>query len=580
MSQNNPDLNKLFPYFRNSMNYLMQEGEKFAQKYPSIAKELNFSEHKISDPHVKRVIEAFAFFDARLQYQVDDQMRDISANLLNALYPQFTAPIPSCTILQFHKMKNISQKQSISIEKNTQVKAKNSYKQECTFSTVYDLDLTDFQINQMQYVKAEQSDLAVKNSFMLGLNAQNIKPNQSVSLFINSDSFSSFSLYENILAYNHDGPTPIFAANLKHELLQKEPIGYIYPKGFSDEDALLDIPQYCSDIHRNLMEYSAFPEKFLFVDMKFNDFNFENNEIQLLIPLSEKANPNTIHLNNNMLSTNCTPAINLFPKKSEPIMINYESESYKLIPAKNEIAFEIHTIQNVYQYDQSKENNRITYNQYFGFRHHDTSKSWYHYRQPSIYDGTDAFIALVDEEMKHLDSNSATIYADLLCTNRKQAEHIKINTEFQVNKIDGVYCSNLIQPTQSMYSNSEGKEQWSLISNLSLNHISLAINRNNIETLQKMLSIYSSRKDLKQYNKKILKIEYKESIGRVKNAITETLPKIIFKITFEDSNAEIFLLSVLLSNILIKTAPFNSLVDVLILKNSNDTIWKKVSLEQ
>lgn len=99
------------------MNYLMQEGTRFAQKYPSIAKELNFSDHKISDPHVKRLMEAFAFFDARLQYQVEDQMSEISANLLNALYPQFTAPIPSCTILKFHKIKNISQKKSFLYQK-------------------------------------------------------------------------------------------------------------------------------------------------------------------------------------------------------------------------------------------------------------------------------------------------------------------------------------------------------------------------------------------------------------------------------------------------------------------------------
>ncbi|WP_187440056.1 type VI secretion system baseplate subunit TssF [Candidatus Cytomitobacter primus] len=581
MNRDNPDLNKLFPYFRNSMNYLLKEGEQFAHKYPAIAKELNFSANKISDPHVKRMLEAFAFFDARLQYQIDDQISDISNHLLTALYPQFTAPIPSCTIVQFHKMKNISQKESITIPKNTQIKTKNSQNQACTFSITSQLNLSDLKIHKTHYIKEDQTDLPVKHTFMLGVNVENLQPNKDVNVFINSDAFSAFYLYENILAYEAESPTPIFIADYKHKLLQKEPIGYIYPKGFDQDDSLFDIPKYCNDIHRNLLEYSSFPEKFLFLNMKFNDFIMPEGNVQLLIPLSKKANPSIIHLNNHILATNCAPAINLFTKNSEPLIVNHETESYKLIPHKNEESFEIHTVKNIFQYDNTQPDNKINYNQYFGFHNYNhTNRSWYHYRKSSLHGGSDVFVAFIDENMKNISIDSSTIYANLLCTNRNEAEHIKVNNIFQVNKIDGVYCKNIIQPTKSVQLSHEGKAQWSIISNLSLNHIDLSINNNNIQTLQKMLAIYSVRKDIKHHGKSIVKIDYTESIGRAKHSPTSSIPKIIFDITFDDYTAEIFLLSMLLSNILLQAAPFNNLVDITVYKEYEKQAWKKVSLSQ
>ena len=76
------------------MNYLMNEGEIFAKQYPTVAKELNFSANKTSDPHVSRLLESFALFDARLQYQLQDQMSELSYHILNALYPTISCSNP------------------------------------------------------------------------------------------------------------------------------------------------------------------------------------------------------------------------------------------------------------------------------------------------------------------------------------------------------------------------------------------------------------------------------------------------------------------------------------------------------
>ncbi len=581
-----PDLQNLFSYFRNSMSYLLQEGEEFAGKYPAIAKELNFSSNKISDPHVKRILEAFAFFDARLQYQIDDQMSELSSHLLNALYPQFTSPIPSCTIVQLSKIKNITQKNSIFVPKNTQIITKNTNNYQCTFSTTCNVKLTNTKITTAQYIKTEQTNLDAKHSFILSLEATNINPNQEISIFINSDSFSALSLYENIIAYDSDSPTPIYIANMKNELITTKPIGYIYPKGFERNESLFDIPQYCNDLHRTLLEYSCFPEKFFFIDMKFNDFQLDmkSGPYQLLIPLSEKTNPKIVHLHKNIFATNCVPAINLFKKGSEPLLLNHQVDKYKLMANQSEENFEIHSIKSLFQYDETKENNKAEYSPYLGFYNYEeeSKKHWYSIREKSKIGGSDLFVSFVDPEMNLVEAQESTIFADLLCTNRKQASEIKVNTQFQVQKIEGISCQNIIQPTEAVDADLNGKNQWRVVSNLSLNHVDVGINQKNIKTLQKMFDIYSLRKDIKQHNKSIVKLNYTQSIGRNPNiSSVGSVPKIIFDLTLHNYTPEVFLLGTLLSHILLQCVPFNTFVDVNLYATSNEkNVWKTMRLSQ
>ncbi len=575
-----PDLQNLFSYFRNSMSYLLQEGEEFGQKYPSIAKELNFSSNKISDPHVKRILEAFAFFDARLQYQIDDQMSDMSYHLLNALYPQFTSPIPSCTIVKFDKIKKITHFKEITIPKSTQITTKNSNNHQCTFSTSYDLKLTNLEITKTSYVKEDQTNLKMDHDFALSLKVKNLKANQKVNLFINSDFFSSLSLYENILAYYPFKPTPIFLSNLKNELVQNSPIGYVYPKGFNENENLFNNPQYCNDIHRVLLEYSCFPEKFFFIRFEFNDFKFNEGEHKLLIPLSPNTNPKIMHLHQNILETNCTPAINLFNKTSEPLTLNYQSEKYKLLANSNEENFEIHSINSVFQYDPNQKDNKLEYNPYFGFYNYDINfdKYWYSMREKSKIGGSHMYISFVDPSMNVLDLKNQTIYADITCTNRSQASLVKVNSDFQVKKIDGISCLNITQPTSSINTEQMGKNQWNIISNLALNHIDLSLNNKNIQTLQKILEIYNLRKNIKQHSKSIIKLDFHQSIGRHPNTPWEgSVPKIIFDLTLDNYTPEIFLLGMLLSHILSQCTPFNTLVDVNLYSLSNKKIWKSMS---
>src|SRR5580698_9508514 len=91
----------LLLYYENELNYLRQLGAEFGQKYPKIAGRLVLEADKCDDPHVERLLEAFAFLAARVHLKIDDEFPEISEALLSVVYPQLVRPIPSMSIVEF-----------------------------------------------------------------------------------------------------------------------------------------------------------------------------------------------------------------------------------------------------------------------------------------------------------------------------------------------------------------------------------------------------------------------------------------------------------------------------------------------
>ena len=77
-------------------------GAEFADKYPKVASRLVLEPDKCEDPHVERLLEAFAFLAARVHLKIDDEFPEITEALLSILYPHYIRPIPSMSIVQFH----------------------------------------------------------------------------------------------------------------------------------------------------------------------------------------------------------------------------------------------------------------------------------------------------------------------------------------------------------------------------------------------------------------------------------------------------------------------------------------------
>src|SRR5688572_3167483 len=92
---------ELLPYYNRELSYIRRLGAEFADTHPKIAGRLRLGRETTDDPHVARLIEAFAFLNARIRHKLDDDFPEITDAMLGVLYPHYLAPIPSAAIAQF-----------------------------------------------------------------------------------------------------------------------------------------------------------------------------------------------------------------------------------------------------------------------------------------------------------------------------------------------------------------------------------------------------------------------------------------------------------------------------------------------
>ena len=93
-------LEELLPYYERELGYLRQMAGEFAARFPKIGRRLQIDGDQCEDPHVERLIEAFAFLAARIHRKLDDEYPEITEAFIQVLYPHYMRPIPSATILQ------------------------------------------------------------------------------------------------------------------------------------------------------------------------------------------------------------------------------------------------------------------------------------------------------------------------------------------------------------------------------------------------------------------------------------------------------------------------------------------------
>ena len=77
---------ELLGYYERELIFLRRMGSEFARRYPKIAARLLIDDEKIEDPHVERMVEAFALLAGRIGLKLDDELPEITESCLNLNY--------------------------------------------------------------------------------------------------------------------------------------------------------------------------------------------------------------------------------------------------------------------------------------------------------------------------------------------------------------------------------------------------------------------------------------------------------------------------------------------------------------
>ncbi|HEY2250781.1 MAG TPA: type VI secretion system baseplate subunit TssF, partial [Planctomycetaceae bacterium] len=92
---------RLLKYYNRELQHVREMGAEFAEEFPKIAGRLGLEQLECADPYVERLLEGFGFLAARVQLKLDSEFPRFSQHLLEMVYPDYLAPIPSMAVVQF-----------------------------------------------------------------------------------------------------------------------------------------------------------------------------------------------------------------------------------------------------------------------------------------------------------------------------------------------------------------------------------------------------------------------------------------------------------------------------------------------
>jgi len=506
---------ELLPYYEKELAYIRQLGSEFASEHPKIAGRLSINAETIEDPHVSRLIEGFAYLNARIQHKLDDDFPELSDALLEVLFPHYQRPIPSMSIVQF-----IPDEEKLEITyklpKNTLLETEQFNGETCRFSAIYETLLHPFKIAEANLLGRPFTTPGSKNlkgsASVLKLSLKMFNNNTSffdlkpdrLRLYLKGQPQHINPLYELLLnncqaivmATNDTDPRPV-----------RLPISVIKPIGFAMDEGLLPYPDSSFMGYRLLTEYFAFPEKFMFIDIE----NFADkisadalDTLEFYFYLGESD----IELENNISSDTfqmgCSPAVNLFEHKTDPIKLDHTSTEYQIIPdARRPIGFEVYSINKITASNST--GHKEEYLPIYGINHENQENNnhafWFSHRRDAKMgnyhrdEGSDVFLSLVDLYFNPNNPDDRTLSIATTCSNRDQPAKLpfssiqpKLQCVDSAPPCERIRC--LTQPSIAIRPSMRNNARWRLISHLSLNHLSLTGRDDATNALKEILRLY------------------------------------------------------------------------------------------
>jgi type VI secretion system protein ImpG len=513
----------LLSHYMAELTYLRTAGSEFARLYPSVAGALELAPYGSTDPHVQRLIESFAFLTARLQRTYDAHLPEAPAALLDTLYPQLVAPIPSMSIAAFRTDPEQSRAVAgTSVPAGTLLFAAaegSGPDITCRFRTGYPvvlwpIEVADARIESPTLYPFLDARPDVQRILRIRLRCQGNRrfsefAPPSLRFFLPPRGGCRDEIYE--LLFTHllgvaVAPIPLGSRLSDRPATEARMLPGVGVRevGFGADEGLLPCPPMSHRAYRLLQEYFTFPDKFLFVDVAdlpagaFGD----DTEADLLLLLGT-APGHTMTVNAGSFVLGCTPIINLFPRVTEPIRLDQTRLDYPLVAdARRESSVEIHSIERVTRLAARADRGQAIH-PLFSFRragHEDGGTMLYYARrQQASYTATDRseiVLSFVDPDLNPDLPAGDTVFAHVLCTNRGLAEQIADGTRLSLEvdlPVAAVSC--LIRPTRQIAPPANGAALWRLVSHLSANHLSITGGADGIAVLREILKLYCPRDD-------------------------------------------------------------------------------------
>lgn len=574
-------MNRLLPYYQKELAFLKQHGKAFANRFPKIARRLGMINGESEDPHVERIIESFALLTSRIHQRLDDDMPEVTEALLTTLAPQFLRAIPSTCIVAIEpnrQTSGITDKNTIAA--GTPLFSRHIDEGVCQFQTVYPVELLPLSVKHA-LLQFEKDDLNWHLYLDFQVWSGATVTGETLRVFLHGPSNAVNILYTllcsaiNTLTLRNDDTV----YSLKSEAVR--------PVGFQQQESLIKQDPRILPIHVLLQDYFFFPQKFHFLDIQLPAaFSGTSNSTFRL-----EAVFNRSHLNHSLeklaeiidadfFRLHCSPAINLFTQRAEPITLTESTAEYPIIPdIRYQHQVDVWAINHVFI--QSRQDNDIAVHPVqplFGIDHSrlegNSGIYWQSFQRETLTDkGPDskAFIAFANRNMEPGTPKADIITINLTCTNHTIPNQMKNGHpegDFDSDlPLAGLKISALSRPTRPVTPAAKSALRWRLISQLSLNHMLLSGNQG-VDVLRETLMLYNfhNQPAITRIINMILQLEVEPITARlVAHDPCTTARGIALTLTFSHealNEPEYYLLCCFLEHFLGLYAPVNSFTRV------------------
>lgn len=520
---------ELLPFYERELHFFRRMGAEFAQSHPKIAGRLRLGEDGAQDPHVERLIEAFAFLNARTRHKLDDDFPELAETVLNVLYPHYLAPIPSLAMVRFRLDPDAAADlvNGHLLPSGSLLETDPLAGYPCRFRTCYPVHLWPFSVSDATFTlppyqipTSPGADSAHRILHLkLKADSEEDAPFSAMSmdrvrLYLSGEPEEVFSLFELI----HNEVTEISLVSTDWDRPAVLPPEAIEMVGMGRDEHLLPDNARAFSGYRLLTEFFALPQKFQYLQLNLDRvpelarraWGGELNVFLLIRePASQTLKDQQLRLERTVdvrtFRTGCTPVVNLFPLQAEPIRQTQRETQYRVVPDdRHPQALEIYSIERVSTTNPNGET--VDYESFFSGPHEETASAqttfWQGVREfadqtaKSVDRGTEVYLRLIDLEYSPVsDTGDSTVNIETICLNRDLPGELPFGGGQPRLQLDGqplifeIEC--LTAPTKTWRPALRHGVIWRIASQLTLNHLILVSDENGAEALREILRLYN-----------------------------------------------------------------------------------------
>lgn len=499
----------LLPYYNAELRFMREMAGEFAKTNPKIAGRLRLSSNAIEDPHVGRMIEAFAFLAARTRLKLDDDFPELTHSMLGILQPHTLAVFPSMSIAEIAPTAGLQHE--VVLPAGTELATEPVDGEPVRYRTTYPVSvwpvaLTAAKVSGLP-LAAPRNPRAASAASVLRLSLACTEPDatfgklglDTLRVHLHAEARVANILYELILGGTVSVALADSAADPSPVIL---PASSIRAVGFSDADVSVPLQPAAEPALALVGEYFAFPDKFMFFDLtglsaKTLRDGGSTMEVFLYFDRFDAALERLVTKDRFRLF--CTPAINLFRDRAEPIRLTPGRFDHRIVPdARRERVIEVHSVDAVTVTDRTGKVQ--PFEPFFGIgrpRAGADLRYWHTTRRanPRSDGGDDVFISMIDTAGVPVADAELVASIELTCTNRELPRALPFGEGRPRLTIVGApdtvgTATFLLAPTDPLRARRGRGELWRLISHMSLAHMSVADPEVSLAVVKELLALH------------------------------------------------------------------------------------------